>query len=88
MDFKFDDFKTICSELFPEASDFTHCNVEGAIYSAQIVVRNKPHILCLMLQHGSDKVHICSTPPTATRYSAEDAEEQLRAFAKEVKKFS
>ncbi len=87
MDFKFDDFKTICTELFPEASDFAKRNGAGTIFSAQITVRQKPHILNLMLTVGSDNVHIYSEPPTATAYSFEGAEDQLRAFAKEVKKF-
>lgn len=87
MDFKFEDFKTICSELFPDATEFSRRNGAGIIYSAQITVRKKPHILSLMLRPNSDKVHIYSTPPTATSYSFEGAEEQLRAFAKEVKKF-
>ncbi|MFA6447651.1 MAG: hypothetical protein WCW31_05380 [Patescibacteria group bacterium] len=87
MDFKFDEFKTICTELFPDATEFSRRNGAGIIYSAQITVRQKPHILCLMVRPNSDRVNIYSTPPTATAYSFEGAEQQLRDFAKEVKKF-
>lgn len=88
MEFTFEDFKRVCSELFPDAGEFT-CRSAlgiGKIFTVQITVRTKPHILHLMTRPRSEEVNIYSIPPTATVYRADGAEIQLRALAKDIKK--